>query len=79
MLRFKTDDALPPDIASTARVTGRIVQVAAHDAGEVEGILARLRGAGVRIEDLRDRPAGLEDVFIEIMSRRSRRGRRADA
>jgi ABC-2 type transport system ATP-binding protein len=68
MLRFKTDDALPPPLAARARVTGRIVQVAAHDAGEVEQLLAALRTAGVKVEDLEIGRADLEDVFVEIMS-----------
>lgn len=67
MLRFKTDDALPPEVAAHARVTGRIAQVSAHDAAEVERLLATLRGANVRIEDLEIGRADLEDVFIEIM------------
>jgi ABC-2 type transport system ATP-binding protein len=67
MLRFKTDDALPADVASHARVTGRIAQVRAHDASEVESVLARLRQANVRVEDLEIGRADLEDVFIEIM------------
>jgi ABC-2 type transport system ATP-binding protein len=67
MLRFKTDDALPPDIAAVARVTGRSAQVRAHDAREVETMLARLREAGVRVEDLEIGRADLEDVFLEIM------------
>ncbi len=67
MLRFKTDDALPPAVAAKARVTGRIVQATAHDAAEVETLLGALRGAGVRIEDLEIGRADLEDVFLEIM------------
>jgi ABC-2 type transport system ATP-binding protein len=67
MLRFKTDDALPADIAAHARVTGRIAQVKAHDAAEVEQLLARLRTAGVRLEDLEIGRADLEDVFLDIM------------
>jgi ABC-2 type transport system ATP-binding protein len=67
MLRFKTDDALPASVASQARVTGRIAQVRAHDAAEVESVLARLREAGVRVEDLEIGRADLEDVFLEIM------------
>ena len=67
MLRFKTDDALPADMAEHARVTGRIAQVTAHDAAEVETLLGRLRAAGVRIEDLEIGRADLEDVFLEIM------------
>ncbi|HSC00959.1 MAG TPA: ABC transporter ATP-binding protein, partial [Burkholderiaceae bacterium] len=67
MLRFKTDDPLPPAVAAHARVTGRIAQVSAHDAAEVEAILGRLRAAGVRVEDLEIGRADLEDVFLEIM------------
>jgi ABC-2 type transport system ATP-binding protein len=67
MLRFKTDDALPPAVAAKARVTGRIVQAAAHDAAEVEALLAALRAGGVKVEDLEIGRADLEDVFIDIM------------
>jgi ABC-2 type transport system ATP-binding protein len=67
MLRFKTDDALPPAIAAHARVTGRIVQAKARDAADVETMLAALRAAGVKIEDLEIGRADLEDVFLEIM------------
>jgi ABC-2 type transport system ATP-binding protein len=68
MMRFKTDDALPSALAQHSRVTGRIAQVRAHDAAEVEQILAQLRTAGVRVEDLEIGRADLEDVFLEIMS-----------
>ena len=57
-----------------ARVTGRIAQVKAHDAAEVEAMLATLRAAGVQVEDLEIGRADLEDVFLEIMQRRARRG-----
>jgi ABC-2 type transport system ATP-binding protein len=67
MLRFKTDQPLPPPLAARARVTGRIAQLPAHDATEVEALLATLRGAGVRVEDLEIGRADLEDVFLEIM------------
>ncbi len=67
MLRFKTDQALPPPVARLARVTGRIAQVKAHDAAEVESLLAALRESGVKVEDLEIGRADLEDVFIEIM------------
>jgi ABC-2 type transport system ATP-binding protein len=68
MLRFKTDHALPVDLAARARVTGRIVQIAAHSAAEVEQLLAALRTGGVAVEDLEIGRADLEDVFVEIMS-----------
>jgi ABC-2 type transport system ATP-binding protein len=67
VLRFKTDDTLPPDLAERARVTGRIAQVATKDAAGVEAVLTRLREAGVRIEDLEIGRADLEDVFLAIM------------
>jgi ABC-2 type transport system ATP-binding protein len=67
MLRFKTDDALPAPLAAHARVTGRIVQLKAHDAAEVETLLAALRQSGVRVEELEIGRADLEDVFLEIM------------
>ena len=67
MLRFKTDGALPPALAAQARITGRIVQVKAHDAAEVESLLSTLRASGVKVEDLEIGRADLEDVFLEIM------------
>jgi len=67
MLRFKTDQALPAALAPQARITGRIVQLKARDAADVERLLAALRQAGVRIEDLEIGRADLEDVFLEIM------------
>ena len=73
MLRFKTDDALPPALAAAARVTGRVVQVSAQDAAEVEQVLSTLRQAGCRVEDLEIGRADLEDVFVSIMQGRGGR------
>ena len=67
VLRFKTDQALPAALAPVARVTGRIVQLKARDAADVERLLATLREAGVKAEDLEIGRADLEDVFLEIM------------
>ena len=67
MLRFKLDKPLPPQLVANARVTGRIVQLTAHDAREVESILAVLLAAGCEPEDLEIGRADLEDVFLEIM------------
>jgi ABC-2 type transport system ATP-binding protein len=67
MLRLKMDAALPATLAAQSRVTGRIVQIKAHDAAEVEHILAVLREAGCKPEDLEIGRADLEDVFLEIM------------
>jgi len=67
MLRFKTDQALPPGLAEQARITGRIVQLKARDAADVEQVLARLRDAQVKVEDLEIGRPDLEDVFVQIM------------
>ncbi|GAP36458.1 ABC transporter ATP-binding protein [Piscinibacter sakaiensis] len=67
MLRFKTDAPLPEALRSRARVTGRIVQLAARDALEVESTLGTLRAAGIVPEDLEIGRADLEDVFLAIM------------
>jgi ABC-2 type transport system ATP-binding protein len=67
MLRFKTDQPLPAELAGQARVTGRIVQLRAQSAAEVEQLLARLRERGVAVEDLEIGRADLEDVFIDIL------------
>ena len=68
VLRFKTDDALPPELAALARVTGRVAQLPARDAQEIEHHLAMLRAAAVHVEDVEIRKADLEDVFIHLMS-----------
>jgi ABC-2 type transport system ATP-binding protein len=68
MLRFKTDTQLPATLADRSRVTGRIVQVKARDAHEVESVLGVLRAAGIKPEDLEIGRADLEDVFLDIMN-----------
>src|SRR6478672_7189399 len=69
VLRFKIDSALPPEFEGKARVTGRIVQLPAHDAHEIERYLAIIRQAGLRVEDVEIRKADLEDVFLDVMSK----------
>lgn len=69
VLRFKIDAALPPELADQARVTGRIAQLPAHDAREIEQHLATIRRAGLSVEDVEVRKADLEDVFLEVMAR----------
>ncbi len=68
VLRFKLDAAMPPALACKARVTGRIVQLPAHNAGEIETYLAAVREAGLVAEDVEIRKADLEDVFLEVMA-----------
>ncbi|HJV63978.1 MAG TPA: ABC transporter ATP-binding protein [Albitalea sp.] len=67
MMRFKMDQPLPPELVPQSRVTGRIVQVKAHDAKEVEQVLAILHASGCQPEDLEIGRADLENVFLEIM------------
>jgi ABC-2 type transport system ATP-binding protein len=69
VLRFKIDSALPVEFEDKARVTGRIVQLPAHDAHEIERYLAIIRKAGLRVEDVEVRKADLEDVFLDVMAR----------
>jgi len=68
VLRFKTDGLLPWAIAQRARITGRIVQLPAQNAHEVEQLLAAIREAGLDVEDVEMRKADLEDVFIDLMA-----------
>ena len=68
VLYFKTDNALPPELAAQARTTGRIVELPASGPAEIEAHLAALRQAGVAVEDLEIRKADLEDVFIQLMN-----------
>ena len=68
VLRFKIDGQLPAALATEARVTGRIVQLPAHDAHEIERYLASVREAGLKVEDVEIRKADLEDVFLKVMA-----------
>ncbi|CAM8641881.1 CcmA ABC-type multidrug transport system, ATPase component [Comamonadaceae bacterium] len=68
VLRFKTADTLPPELAARARITGRIVQLPAHNALDIENYLAAVRQAGVTVEDVEIRKADLEDVFLGVMN-----------
>jgi ABC-2 type transport system ATP-binding protein len=68
VLRFKIDGQLPPDLASQARVTGRVVQFPAHDAAEIERYLQAVRLAGLTAQDVEIRKADLEDVFLQVMN-----------
>jgi ABC-2 type transport system ATP-binding protein len=73
VLRFKLDTAvdkpLPSIVAAKARVVGRIVQLPANTAAEVELYLAALREAGLVAEDVEVRKADLEDVFLDVMNK----------
>lgn len=68
VLVFKTDSPLPAALAAQARITGRVVQLVAHDTAEIERHLAALREAGVEVQDVEIRRADLEDVFLSVMA-----------
>ena len=67
ILHFKTDQPLPATLLRQARVTGRMVQLRVEGPSEIEQALAQLRVAGVTIEHLEIRKAGLEDIFLARM------------
>ncbi len=68
VLRFKLDGALPPELQALARITGRIVQLPAHNAQQIEHYLSMLRQAQLNPEDIEVRKADLEDVFLDVMN-----------
>ena len=69
MLRFQTQDHLPDSLNGKARRIGKSVQIKAHDAIEVEQILATLRTHGIAVNDLEIGRADLEDIFLEWMQK----------
>jgi ABC-2 type transport system ATP-binding protein len=71
VLRFKIDSELPKALADKARITGRIVQLPAHNAHEIEQYLSAMREAGLVAEDVEIRKADLEDVFLEVMAEKT--------
>jgi len=71
VLRFKLDGPLPAEFDGKARVTGRVVQLPAHDPHEIEQHLAVIRRAGLRVEDVEIRKADLEDVFLDVMKEKA--------
>lgn len=68
VLVFKTDSTLPPTLAAQARITGRMVQLVAHDTAQIEQHLAALREAKIEVQDIEIRRADLEDVFLSVMA-----------
>lgn len=71
VLCFKTDSELPEVIRSAARITGRMAQLPAARAADVESWLTRLRECGVAVEDVEIRRPDLEDVFLQVMEAHS--------
>ena len=67
-MRVRAGGAWPASLAAAGTApNGRLVKL--HDYSEVEPVLAALRDAGCRIEELELLQPDLEDVFLEIMKR----------
>lgn len=60
--------ALPPSLKSLQRgQDGDTFTLALNEAAQVEFVLAELRSAGIKVEDMQLIEADLEDVFMEIV------------
>jgi len=77
VLRCTVDGDLPADLASKARVTGRVVQLPAIDALAVEHYLTHIRQAGLTVRDIEIRRPDLEDVFLQVMNQHPGRNDRS--
>ena len=66
-LRLAADTPLPPALAARATANGEGWHLQLEGYHELEPILAALREAGCRIEDMRLAQTDLEDVFVRIM------------
>ncbi|GAB4396755.1 MAG: ABC transporter ATP-binding protein [Rhodoferax sp.] len=67
VLRCSVDGAVPAELLAQGRLTGRVLQLPAHDALSVEQHLAALRSAGLTVSDIEIRRPDLEDVFLRVM------------
>ena len=77
-LRLRTAGAMPADLARGAAANGGWWSLPFDGFDEVEPMLARLRAAGCRIDDLEIGKPDLEEVFVRVMQGRhgsSNRGR----
>ena len=66
-LRLRTKDAMPVELTAGAAENGGWWSLPFDNFGEVEPMLARIRAAGVRIEDLEIGKPDLEEVFVRVM------------
>jgi len=67
VLRCTVDGVLPASLQALARVTGRVVQLPAKDATDIEQYLTQMRQAGLSVQDIEIRRPDLEDVFLKVM------------
>jgi len=70
-LHLRTSDPLPASLAARVQpeANGRHVMMPLREYGELESVLACLREAGCRIDDMELAQPDLEDAFLEIMKR----------
>ena len=70
-LHLRTSDPLPASLAARVQpeTNGRHVMMPLREYGELESVLACLREAGCRIDDMELTQPDLEDAFLEIMKR----------
>lgn len=66
-LRLRTADPMPEDLARGAARNGGWWSMPFDSFDDVEPMLARLRAAGCRIEDLEIGKPDLEEVFVRVM------------
>nr|WP_207301903.1 ABC transporter ATP-binding protein [Rhodocyclus tenuis] len=66
-VRLAPGNELPPALRARAQADGDGWRLRYVDANEIEPLLAALRLAGCRLEDLQLLQGDLEDVFIELM------------
>jgi ABC-2 type transport system ATP-binding protein len=64
--RLRIPAGLQPQLRSE---DGGYCTLALHEVSQLEGVLAQLREAGVKVEDMQLIEADLEDVFMEIVRR----------
>ena len=66
-LRLRTDGAMPPELARNGAESDGWWSFAFDGFGQVEPLLARIRAAGCRIDDLEIGKPDLEEVFVRVM------------
>jgi ABC-2 type transport system ATP-binding protein len=71
-LRLRSDGALPADLAQGAAEHGGWWSLPFAGFDEVEPLLARIRAAGCRIDDLEIGKPDLEEVFVRVMQGQQR-------
>ena len=70
-LRLRTDGLLPAELAVGATASGGWWSLPFDGFDEVEPLLARIRAAGCRIDDLEIGKPDLEEVFVRVMQGQS--------